>query len=234
MPTFQLPLPSPSPTAASPSELGPGAEPLFRHGHAPLQMTHRQTWLPSVSFLLYNCITPRPGAQRLVQKPCHCGGEWTLDSLQTLFSMLAQRHDMDVVAKHLGKPRDQCRQELLHLRMVDRIPQLPFEDMPLSLQGGSRWSPCVQIRLCIELRDGKELDQVAWGLGRSVASCKRQLRLLTDEGTNTACYGCGRKKLYVVEGMDGVVSGAAGAERAVWEQTCASVWGADDAAVSRP
>lgn len=158
-----------------------------------------QTWLPSINFLLYNCVTPPPGASRPEQRPCPCGGEWTLENLQLLFHMLSQGLELELVARYLGKPRDQCRQEVMHLRMVDRIPKLPCEETPLSLQGGSRWSACVQIRLCIELRDGRRLEQVATSLGRSVSSCKRQLRLLTDEGTNSACHGCGRQRLYVAD-----------------------------------
>ncbi|EQL03621.1 hypothetical protein G6O67_004927 [Ophiocordyceps sinensis] len=183
----------------------------------------RRMWLPSITFLLYNCITPQPGASRPEGRPCHCGGEWTLDNLQTLFYMLSQGLELELVAKNLGKSRDQCRQEVLHLRMVDRIPKLPCEETPLSLQGGSRWSACVQIRLCIELRDGRRLEQVAASLGRSVSSCKRQLRLLTDEGTNSACHGCGRQRLYVVERTNSVVSGAAGADQVVLEQTWAGI-----------
>ncbi|KAM4064590.1 hypothetical protein HRG_005042 [Hirsutella rhossiliensis] len=181
----------------------------------------RRMWLPSITFLLYNCITPQPGASRPEQRPCQCGGEWTLDNLQTLFYVLSQGLELELVAKHLGKSRDQCRQEVLHLRMVDRIPKLPFEEIPLSLQGGSRWSACVQIRLCIELRDGRKLEQVATSLGRSVSSCKRQLRLLTDEGTNSACDGCGRQRLYVVERTNSVVSAVEGPDQAVSGQSWA-------------
>ncbi|PHH84774.1 hypothetical protein CDD83_1409 [Cordyceps sp. RAO-2017] len=190
---------APPPPAPPPPQPPPPPPPPSRHYPPPPPPDPRRMWLPSISFLLYNCITPQPGAHRLLQKPCHCGGEWTLDCLQTLFCMLAQGHELEMIAKHLGKARDQCRQEVLHLRMVDRIPRLPCEETPLSLQGGSRWSACVQIRLCIELRDGRRLDQVATSLGRSISSCKRQLRLLTDEGTNSACRGCGRQRLSVVD-----------------------------------